>query len=71
MFSELRALIAKVAHCACSTVAAAIVRLEAAGLLTWENRIARIRERVAGLLGPLSGWQWRIVRISNACPVSF
>jgi hypothetical protein len=58
--------IAKAAHCACSTVAEAIKRLEAAALLTWDNRIARIRERCAGLLGPLSGWRWRIVRISNA-----
>jgi hypothetical protein len=58
--------IAKLAHCVCSTVAEAIKRLEAAGLLTWENRIARIRERCAGLLGPLSGWRERVIRISNA-----
>jgi Helix-turn-helix domain len=58
--------IAKAAACAASTVGEAIKRLEAAGLLTWENRLARIRERCAGLLGPLSAWRTRVIRTSNA-----
>lgn len=52
--------------CAASTVGEAIKRLEAAGLMTWANRLARIRERCAGLLGPLSAWRWRVIRTSNA-----
>ena len=60
------ATIAKVVGCAVSTVAEAVKRLEQAHLLTWENRIARVRERCAGLLGPLSGWRDRVIRISNA-----
>jgi hypothetical protein len=58
--------LASAAHCAASTVAAAVKRLEQAHLLTWDNRLARIRERVAGLLGPGSGWRWRVIRVSNA-----
>jgi DNA-binding MarR family transcriptional regulator len=44
--------LAKAAKCARSTVALALKALEAAGLLTWVNRIARLRDQV--------------IRISNA-----
>jgi hypothetical protein len=58
--------IAARADCARSTVALALRALELAGILTWQNRIVRTRERVDGLFGPLSAWRWRIVRTSNA-----
>jgi len=45
------ATIAKAADCAPSTVAEAIKALEAAGVLSWVNRIARIRERCEDLFG--------------------
>jgi Helix-turn-helix domain len=57
--------IAEAADCAASTVAEAIKALEAAGLMTWDNRVKRIRERCPDLLGP-NGWRWRVVRTSNA-----
>jgi hypothetical protein len=57
--------IATKAGCARSTVAEAIKALEFAGVLTWQNRITRVRERCADLWGR-SGWQWRVVRTSNA-----
>jgi Helix-turn-helix domain len=57
--------IAEAADCAASTVAEAIKALETAGLMTWDNRIKRVRERCPDLLGP-NGWRWRIVRTSNA-----
>jgi hypothetical protein len=57
--------IAEAAHCAASTVAEAIKALEAAGLMTWDNRIKRVRERCPDLLGP-NGWRWRVIRTSNA-----
>jgi hypothetical protein len=57
--------IAEKAGCARSTVAEAIKALEFAGVLTWQNRITRIRERCQDLWGR-SGWQWRVVRTSNA-----
>lgn len=57
--------IAARAKCARSTVAEAIKALEEAGILSWVNRITRIRERMPDLFG-----QWatrvRIIRISNA-----
>jgi len=58
--------IAAKAHCARSTVAEAIVALEAAGILSWVQRIRRVRERVRDEL--LGGWVrvWRVVRTSNA-----
>ena len=59
--------IAEKAGCARSTVAEAIKALEFAGVLTWQNRITRIRERCQDLWGR-SGWQWRVVRTSNAYP---
>ena len=57
--------IAEAAHCARSTVAEAIRALEDAGVLTWVQRIKRIRERVSDLLGD-NGWRWRVIRTSNA-----
>jgi hypothetical protein len=53
--------IAEVAHCARSTVADAIKALEQVGLLSWMNRIVRIRERC-----PVLGSRIRIIRTSNA-----
>ncbi|MGO9429266.1 helix-turn-helix domain-containing protein [Rhodoblastus sp.] len=57
--------IAEAAHCAASTVGEAIKALEAAGLMTWVNRLKRVRERCADLLGA-DGWRWRVMRTSNA-----
>ena len=57
--------IAGKAGCARSTVAEAIKALEFAGVLTWQNRIVRIRERCRDLFGRV-GWRWRVVRTSNA-----
>ena len=57
--------IAKRAGCARSTVGEAIKALEEAGILSWANRITRIRERCADLFGH-SGTRWRVIRISNA-----
>jgi hypothetical protein len=57
--------IAAVARCARSSVAVALKELEDAGLLTWVNRIARIRRRERDLFG-----HWvtvlEVVRSSNA-----
>jgi hypothetical protein len=57
--------IADKAGCARSTVAEAIKALEFAGVLTWQNRITRIRERCTDLFGR-DGWRWRVIRTSNA-----
>ena len=57
--------IAKEAGCARSTVAEAIKALEEAGLLTWVNRIARIRDTAPNLFGR-NAPRWRLIRISNA-----
>ena len=57
--------IAEKAGCARSTVAEAIKALEFAGVLTWQNRIVRVRERCQDLWGR-SGWHWRVIRTSNA-----
>ena len=56
--------IAERAGCARSTVAEAIKALEAAGVLTWVNRIVRIRERCADLFGHM-GVRTRVIRTSN------
>ena len=56
--------IAEKAECARSTVAEAIKALEFAGVLTWQNRITRIRERCRDLWGS-EGWRWRVIRTSN------
>jgi DNA-binding transcriptional MocR family regulator len=57
--------IAAKAGCARSTVAEAIKALEFAGVLTWQNRITRIRERCRNLFGH-EGWRWRVIPTSNA-----
>jgi Helix-turn-helix domain len=57
--------IAEQARCARSTVAEALKALEWAGVLTWQHRISRIRERCTDLFGN-DGWQWRVHRRSNA-----
>src|SRR6516225_9275706 len=57
--------IAGKAECARSTVAEALKALELAGVLTWQNRITRIRERCRDLFGH-EGWRWRVIRTSNA-----
>jgi hypothetical protein len=57
--------IAKAAGCARSTVAEAIKALEDAGIMTWVQRIKRVRERCSDLLGD-HGWRWRVLRTSNA-----
>jgi hypothetical protein len=57
--------IAAKAGCARSTVAEAIKALEDSGVMTWVNRITRIREPVRDLFGHLVT-KWRVIRISNA-----
>ena len=57
--------IAEAARCAASTVAEALKALEAVGVLSWVNRIVRIRERCEDLFGNM-GTRWRIIRTSNA-----
>jgi hypothetical protein len=57
--------IAAKAGCARSTVAEAIKALGFAGVLTWQNRLVRVRERCPDLWGK-AGRQWRVVRTSNA-----
>jgi hypothetical protein len=57
----------RIAEAACvhrSTVAEAITALEAAGVLSWENRLIRVRRAVAGLFG--MEWQTVPARTSNA-----
>ena len=56
--------IAERAGCARSTVAEAIKALEDAGLLTWVNRLKRVRERCQDLFGR-SGSLVRVLRTSN------
>src|SRR4029079_819262 len=63
-FPSYEAIAAK-AGCARSTVAEAIKVLEWAGVLTWQNRITRIREPCTDLFGRIS-WLWRVHRRSNA-----
>ncbi len=58
------ATIAERAGCARSTVAEALKALEDAGLLTWVNRIVRIKERCEDLFGR-SGVRTRVIRTSN------
>ena len=56
--------IAAKAKCSRSHVGAAIKRLEAAGLLTWVNRLKRVREAGADLFGR-DGVRVRVFRTSN------
>ena len=53
------------AGCAMSTVCEAIKALEAVGVLSWANRIARERTRECDLFGQWS-FTWRVIRTSNA-----
>ena len=57
--------IAEKADCARSTVYEAIRALEDAGILTWVNRIVRIREWGPDLFGRAQN-RWRVIRTSNA-----
>jgi hypothetical protein len=57
--------IAEKAECSRTTVYEALKVLEWAGVLSWQHRIARIRERCTDLFGR-DGWRWRVVRTSNA-----
>ena len=57
--------IAEKSECARSTVAEALKALEWAGVLTWQHRITRVRERCTDLFGNIT-WQWRVHRRSNA-----
>ena len=59
--------IAEKAECARSTVAEALKVLEWAGVLTWQHRITRIRERCTDLFGR-NGWRWRVIRTSKPVP---
>ena len=52
--------IAAKSGCARSTVAEAIKALEFAGVLTWQNRITRIRERCRDLFGR-DDRRWRVI----------
>ena len=58
-------MIAEKAECARSTVAEALKVLEWAGVLTWQNRIARIQVRERDLFGQWAS-RWRVIRASNA-----
>jgi DNA-binding MarR family transcriptional regulator len=57
--------IAEKAACARSTVAEAIKALEETGILSWVNRITRIRDKKLDLFGH---WvtRWRVIRTSNS-----
>jgi hypothetical protein len=57
--------IAERAGCHRCTVAEALKVLEWAGVLSWQHRITRIRERCTDLFGR-EGWRWRVIRTSNA-----
>jgi hypothetical protein len=59
------AAVAAKAGCHRCTVAEALKVLEWAGVLTWQHRIQRVRERCRDLWGR-EGWRWRVVRTSNA-----
>ena len=57
--------IAEAAHCARSTVAEAIKALEDVGVLSWVQRIKRVRDRCSDLVGD-NARRWRALRTSNA-----
>jgi hypothetical protein len=57
--------IAEKADCARSTVYEAIHALERAGVLSWVNRIVRVREWGPDLFGRAQN-RWRVIRTSNA-----
>jgi Helix-turn-helix domain len=54
--------LAEAAACSRSTAAKAVQALEAAGLLEYVHRIARIRWHDAAT----ASWRWRVIRTSNA-----
>jgi hypothetical protein len=56
--------LAAVAKCARSSVAVAIKALEEAGLLSWVNRLTRVRRYVRDLLGRMSP-ELQVIRTSN------
>jgi AraC-like DNA-binding protein len=57
--------IAEKAGCARSTVAEAVKALEASGLLSWVNRIVRVRVAETDLFGNSVG-RWKVIRTSNS-----
>lgn len=57
--------IALKAGCVRSTVALAIAALERCGVLSWANRITRVRIRERDLFGHWTS-SWRVLRTSNA-----
>jgi alkylated DNA nucleotide flippase Atl1 len=57
--------IAEAAGCCAKTVGRALTALERAGLISWVNRIRKVRESVPGL-GEIGAWIWRVVRTSNS-----
>jgi hypothetical protein len=57
--------IAEKADCSRATVYTAINALERAGLLSWVNRIVRVREWGVDLFGRAQN-RWRVIRTSNA-----
>ena len=57
--------IATAADCDRSTVAEAIKTLEDVGILTWVNRITRVREASRDLFGKIV-LRWRVIRTSNS-----
>jgi hypothetical protein len=57
--------IAERAGCCRASVYNAIRALEQAGVLTWVNRLKRVREWVPGLFGKASAWHTRVIRTSN------
>ena len=57
--------IADKAGCARSTVAEAVKALEASGLLSWVNRIIRVRVAEIDLFGHRVG-RWKVIRTSNS-----
>ena len=62
--------IADRAACSRTMVYHAIRALEAVGILSWVNRIVRVREYMPGLFGKASAWRWRVVRTSNSYAVA-
>jgi Helix-turn-helix domain len=56
--------IAEAAGCCEATAKKAVKALERCGLLTWVNRLRRVRECVDGLFGAAAG-RTRVVRTSN------
>ena len=57
--------IAAKAECGRTTVYEALQVLELAGVLSWQHRLTRIRERCTDLFGR-NGWRWRVIRTYNA-----